>query len=142
VSDWLGSTPVFLVIQLASGEGIGIDLDEPGWAKTYAEHLRVPSIWRLFSKDQQPRLVLNVFKGEQPYYTARHVGIAGSGGTNEIIAYGIGKKRGRHVERLWLLPDGSVCSGDDLEILAIKMLHEMGPRKEPDDSLPPEPDHR
>lgn len=151
--EWQGDTPVFLVIR-ADEATVPIDLDEPGWAKSHEEWMRVPGIWQLLDKSGQVRLQVVVFPGEQPYYTARHVGIAGSGGSNEITAYGIGKKvpaiyefleendargdplppvrhlvkAGDHV-RLWLLPDGSVCGGDtDLDQIGISMVKHLGPR--------------
>jgi hypothetical protein len=127
---WFGENPLFLIIRLASGEGIGIDLDEPGWIAKNAEYLRSPGTWTLNNKKTSFRhLSLVVLTGEQPYYVARHLGMVGSGGGNELIAYGLGKKRlDGHVDRLWLMPDGSVCAGDDAEVLGREMLEEMGPR--------------
>jgi hypothetical protein len=122
--EWQGPTPVYLAIALAAG-GIKIDLDEPRWATTYADYLRVPGLWMLTDKlTNIPLLMMTVAPDEQPYYTARHVGSTGA--PREIVAYGIGKKLvGGKVDRLWLLPNGVVCGGDDVESIAIRMLRMM-----------------
>jgi len=118
---WMGSTPVYLVISLAAG-GVEIDLDESQWATTYSSYLRVNGFWVLVDKlTNMPLLMMAVGHDEQPYYTARHVGSTGASG--EIVAYGIGKKRADgHVDRMWLLPNGLVCTGDDVEAIALRML--------------------
>lgn len=128
---WKGDTPVVLIIESDEGAVVGVDLDEHQWASSYAAWLRVPGLWTLASKDGVPRLRVVVKAGEQPYYTARHVGVAGSGGSNEITAYGIGKKfPDGSVMRLWLMPDGTVCGAEDVDTLGIAEVHRRGPRIE------------
>lgn len=126
---WQGPNPFYLMIVLTD-ENVGIDLDQPDWMATYAQYMRLAGQWVLVNKASgQQTLIVKVDEGDQPYYTARHVGIAGSGGSNEVIAYGIGKKRSDGcVERLWALPGGSVCGGDDVNSLGIIMIKRMGPR--------------
>ena len=92
--------------------------------------MREPGVWALVSKAMgRALLVVRVYPGDQPYYTARHVGIAGSGGTNEVTAYGIGKKQADgQMVRVWILPNGVVCGGDDVDDLGIALVKQMGPR--------------
>lgn len=129
VIEWQGPNPYYLGIG-TDDAGVVIDLDESGWATTYSEWLRRPSLWALMEKaSQQPVLTLVVRDGEQPYYTARHVGMVGSNGSNEVICYGIGKKRvDGVVERLWVMPNGVVCGGDDVDDIAIRFVRALGPR--------------
>lgn len=119
-----GQTPFFLVIELDdkpdSGH-IGVDLDTP-WFTTHAEHLRKPATWWLIHKGtQKPVMAIIVEEGDQPYFTKHHVGNLMSG--REMIAFGMGKKRvdGTMV-RNWILPNGIVCGGDDVDIIAARML--------------------
>jgi len=121
---WQGDFPFYLVIEPDdhSNGNVGIDLDEPGWVATNAEMMRVPGTWWLYLKQsQRPIFCIVVEAGEQPYFTRRHIGnlMAGS----EIVAVGIGKKgRDGTMTRLWLLPNGVVCGGDDVEVIASRML--------------------
>lgn len=126
---WKGPTPFYLIISTID-ENVGIDLDETGWMTTYAPFLRMPGQWVLVHKPTgHQALIVRVEEGDQPYYTARHVGVTGSGGGNEITAYGIGKKCvDGHVERLWVLPNGTVCGGEDVDQLGILMVKRLGPR--------------
>jgi len=79
-------------------------------------------------------LVVQVHPGDQPYYTARHVGVTGSAGGNEITAYGIGKKAADGtMTRLWLLPGFMVCGGDDVDDLGVRMVKALGPRPQDDE---------
>jgi hypothetical protein len=130
---YLGPNPFYLLIAL-EGENVGIDLDESGWTTAYADKLRLPGQWILVHKASgHQSLVVKVDEGDQPYYTARHVGIAGSSGSNEVTAYGIGKKRPDGVtERLWVLPGGTVCGGDDVDALGVLMVKRMGPKPYPE----------
>jgi hypothetical protein len=65
-----------------------------------------------------------VHEGEQPYYTARHIGFATDNGSSEITAYGLGKKLlDDTVMRIWLLPDGTICGGDDLDDIGLALAH-------------------
>jgi hypothetical protein len=125
----MGDTPFYLILQFED-ENVGIDLDEYQWYAKNEQYMRKPGRWLLVHKaSQHPILVMQVRDGEQPYYVARHVGIVGSGGSNEVTAYGIGKKRvDGHTDRLWAMPNGTVCGGDDVESIGIGLLHELGPR--------------
>ena len=129
-AGWQGSNPFYLMIALPDGN-VGIDLDEQGWMTTYADKFRLPGRWVLVHKGTGSQvLVVNVDEGDQPYYTARHVGVAGGGGTNEITVYGIGKKCvDSSVVNLWIMPDGSVCGGDDVDILGVAMVKRIGPKQ-------------
>lgn len=122
-TGWKGDLPVFLIIEPADGVGgnVGIDLDTP-WMTEHAAHLRRPGTWWLVAKmTGRPMLSVVVHEGDQPYYTKRHVGDLMSG--REVEALGIGKKRADGiVERLWILPNGVVCGGDDVDHLAARML--------------------
>ena len=133
---WEGDNPFFLLIAVSpAGDNPGshnvIDLDHSGWIASNSDVIRSPGFWALFRKENVsiPLFVVWVSEGEQPYYSRKHVGVTGSGGGNEIHAYGIGKKcvDGSTV-RLWFMPDGSICGGDDVESLGIRMVHALGPR--------------
>jgi hypothetical protein len=122
--------PYFLLIVHPESDHVRIDVEEPGWMKTYADWMRGRSQWFLVrKKDETIMFGLDVFEGEQPYYASHHVGLMGSGGGNEIIACGIGKKQvdGTMV-RLWILPNGLVCAGDDVDTFGIEMIRAIGPR--------------
>jgi hypothetical protein len=108
-----------------------IDLDERGWTTTHAEWMRGQARWFLVRKtDMYPLLWMNVVDGEQPYYVCRHVGIAtappsvnGTVPTTQVPCYGLGKKRlDGHTDRIWLLPNGAVTLGDDVEIFAMDLV--------------------
>jgi hypothetical protein len=126
---WAGESPVFLSIITNDGVGQVIDVDEYQWMKTYEHLMRVESTWVLAPKSGLGSpLTLVVHLGEQPYYTARTMGAIGSGGSNSIKAYGIGKKRlDGEVHRLWYLPDGSVTLGDDVDDLGMREVYRLGP---------------
>ncbi len=128
--DWQGPNPFYLIISPRDGEGAVIDLDETGWATLHADLMRLPGTWLLVHKEgQRAPLMVIVYEGEQPYYTARHVGVTGSGGGNEITAYGIGKKlTDGHVLRLWTMPNGIVCGGDDVDDIGVRIVKTMGPK--------------
>jgi len=121
---WQGDFPFFLVIEPndQTNGNIGIDIDEPGWIASNQAAMRIPSTWWLNMKaNGQPLFALVVEDGDQPYFTKLHVGnlMAGS----EIVAVGIGKKgRDGEMTRLWILPNGVVCGGDDAEVIASRML--------------------
>jgi hypothetical protein len=106
-----------------------IDLDEPGWQTTHAALLKAAALWMLQPKEetQASVLALIVHDGEEPYYVARHLGSVTGGISGEMVAYGIGKKRlDGHTDRLWVLPYGLVCAGDDVEALALTLLRTGG----------------
>lgn len=124
---WLDGNPFYLMIVADEGEHAKIDLGERGWIAKNAPLMRAPGRWFLVQKhgDNVVAMIL-VNDGEQPYYVARHVGFAsvsGAGPNAETIAYGIGKKRlDGHVDRIWLLANGVVVTGDDVEPIALDML--------------------
>ena len=123
-TGWSGDTPYFLVINTVDPkESLYIDLDEPGWMSERQGLMRAEAEWVLAAKrtndsiDGVPVVAMRVLPGEQPYYTHRHVGIVYPVGV-EVQCYGIGKKRlDGHVDRLWILPNGIVCPGDDVDII-------------------------
>ena len=104
--------------------GHDIDLDEPGWATKNASLMREPATWYLVREaDRSIPLSIVVHPGEQPYYTARV--FASTTNPEQIRAYGIGKKRlDGHVDRLWILPNGQICGGDDVDYFAEQLLKE------------------
>lgn len=92
--------------------------------------MRVEAIWELADKTGRVWLRTVCHEGEQGYYTARHVGVTGSGGSNEVTCYGIGKKLvDGSVVRLWLMPDGTVSGGDDVDSIGVAMVKAGGPRE-------------
>lgn len=142
---WGGDAPFYLVFEPDDGSGnVGIDLDVSGWIEANREIMRAPGTWLLLHKATgRPMLALIVERGEQFYFTIKHVGNLMVG--SEISSYGIGKRvppvyregertyRGKvrkfrelvepeRMVRLWLLPNGIVCGGDDVEIIAARML--------------------
>jgi hypothetical protein len=129
-TSWAGETPFYVIIEAANGARFVIDLDEPGWMSEIDGLMRLPGTWVLMVKrfhdrpDGVPMLAVVVGEGDQPYYTKHTVGIAvgpGAGGT--LAAYGIGKKRlDGTTERMWIMPNGVVCSGDDVDIIGVEML--------------------
>jgi len=145
-AGWQGDFPFYLVIEPRDqGNGnIGIDLDEPGWIERNKEVMRTPATWLLFMKQTgRPIFCLVVEDGDQAYFVRRHIGNLMVG--SEIVAVGIGKRtppvfeerprrrgkvttmipvkvRDEVMVRLWLLPNGIVCGGDDVELVAGRML--------------------
>lgn len=131
----MGDAPYFLLILTKDGHYV-IDVEERGWHARFADLMREPGTWYLCRKvDRAVVFSVMVHEGEQPYYVARHIGIATGVGFNpitgrgspEIIAYGIGKKRrDGHVDRLWIINDGLICAGDDVDQLALEVLKAGG----------------
>jgi hypothetical protein len=123
-SSWEGNNPFFLVIEPddQSEGNIGIDLDVSGWHGIHAEHMRLPGVWWLYSKEfGKPVASVIVREGDQPYYFVRHVGNLMAGG--ETVAHGIGKKcADGSMVRIWLTAQGFVCGGDDVDELLARML--------------------
>lgn len=120
-----GPTPFFLVIELDEkpSEGhVGVDLDT-AWTTIHADKLRLPSTWWLIHKQTgQPVMGVVVQEGDQPYFTKHHVGNLMA--QRELIAYGMGKKcADGTMVRNWILPNGVVCGGDDVDIIASRMLN-------------------
>lgn len=131
MSEWADDNPFFLVISphpIGEEERVVIDLGTP-WLTTHAAYLRRPGLWELVHKETNHTVMaVVIYDGEQPYYSAHHVGITGSG-SNEIVAYGIGKKKANgETVRMWLLPNGALCSNDDVDTLGIMLVRQLGPR--------------
>lgn len=120
--DWYGDNPFFLVIETSDGMRTGIDLDKPGWASEHAELMRKTGKWVLVHKHaNQAVIVVLVDEGDQPYYTARHLGSTAA--THEIIAYGMGKKTpDGQTHRIWFLPGGVVTTAEDVDRVGISMI--------------------
>lgn len=129
--EWAGDNPYFLVVHPKDEEATGIDLDFRGWSTVNADLMRKPGMWYLFRKvDEFPVLRLFVDVGDQPYYTAHTTGklSLSTNGTRTILSFGIGKKlRDGSVQRLWVLPNGTVCGGEDVDDIASQMIMESGP---------------
>lgn len=116
-----GSNPFFLIVMRESDRAsVVIDLDEPGWSTKWEARLREPGRWALVRKmTQKVALSMLVFEGEEPYYLDR------KGGDDRLgaFAFGIGKRRiDGHHDRMWVLPDGSVCGGDDVDVILDRMV--------------------
>jgi hypothetical protein len=124
---WLGPNPYYLMIVLDSGRHAEIDLDQSRWMDFFANYLRDVGKWYLVRKaDRVIVTMMLVYEGEQPYYVARHVGFVSAdenGPKGETINYGIGKKRlDGHVDRIWIMANGCVTLGDDVEPISLDLL--------------------
>lgn len=131
MSDWHGDNPFYLIIRTLDGAGTAIDLDEKGWSTKHHDLMRVAGTWYLVLKSTGfIPIAITVQEGEQPYYTARHVGIAssvpdadGNVPRAQTVAYGLGKKRlDGHVDRLWHFMNGLTVTGDDAEHFGIESI--------------------
>lgn len=130
VPEWTGECPYFLLFVPASREPqldhITIDLDEPSWLSRYGYIFRTEGEMFLIQKlTERVLLSVRLNEGDQGYYVARHVGIASGANPvkNEVVAYGIGKKRADgNQDNLWYLPWGQVCGGNDVEYFALQGL--------------------
>ena len=121
-SAWAGESPFFLVFERGPADNVGIDLDTPGWIEANKALFRTPGIWFLRHK-QSGHLVFAVVldEGDQFFFVKRHTGNLMAG--REVISYGMGKKTADGLPvNLWLLPNGTVCGGDDVDLLASRML--------------------
>jgi hypothetical protein len=131
-AEWQGANPFYLMFVKPLEEGSDVplveivDLDRSGWLADQGSIFRSPGDLYLVRKEgRSVALSVHVLEGEQSYYVARHVGIAGGVGVskNEVTAYGIGKKRvDGNEDNLWLLPWGQICGGRDVEYFAIQGL--------------------
>lgn len=123
---WNGDSPFFLIFEPADGVGgnTGIDLDTGGWIEAHRETFRTPGIWLLVSKQHgHAPMAIMVEAGEQFYYHRHHVGDLMA--SAEVTLQAIGKKRADgSVVRLWLLPNGTVMSGESHEVdpVAARMI--------------------
>ena len=122
--SWAGDTPFYLVYRppVEAAGNTGIDLDESGWVEANKVIMRSAGTWLLVAKRTNTALfTVLTSEGDQFYYAKRHVGDLMRG--REALCYGIGKKQadGRFVN-LWLLPNGTVCGGEDVDELAAGMI--------------------
>lgn len=118
-SDWAGDQPVFLIFEPADGMGgnVGIDLDVAGWIEGNRDTFRRPGIWFLMNKQSgEPLLCLTTGEGDQFFYHRHHTGIIGSAASASVVSHVIGRKHGRKVTRLWLMPNGMVMTGEEAEV--------------------------
>ena len=114
------SVPYYLLITRENSSYIKINVEEPEWMKTHAAWMRGASRWYMVTIDtDEVKLVVDVADGDQPYYAARHLNVVrGPNVGRHVLAYGIGAKRvGGQTDRMWLMPDGTVCVGNDVDIL-------------------------
>lgn len=124
---WIGNSPFWLKCETPSDGNVGIDVDQKGWMDEYYDLVRKPGTWFLMEKRRRrPLFVVLLEAGDELYFAKRHVGDVMT--AQEIVAYGIGKKKpdGR-LERLWLLPNGVACVNDDVDPLGARMLSRYGP---------------
>lgn len=125
--SWNGENPYYLLTvgdETSPVKYQRIDLDEPGWSAKYDEWMRQPGEWHLVRKeDDGVALSVRVFPDEQPYYTSRVFGSTTTG-DRLLRAYGIGKKQADGtMMRLWILDNGQICGGDDVDVFGIDALH-------------------
>jgi hypothetical protein len=121
-SDWVGDSPFWLMCQTPADGNVGIDIDVPGWIEQHKELMRSPGTWFLMDKRRsKPIFSVVMAEGDQFYFSKHHVGNLMA--AREVLCYGIGKKQadGSKVN-LWLLPNGMVCGGGDVDILAGRMI--------------------
>jgi len=127
-TEWQGENPFYLLVVGIEydGQHAKIDLDEYQWASIYAEYMRMPGEWHLCRKDSNAvSLSLMIHIDDQPYYTSRVFGSTTSGG-RLVRAYGIGKKQADDsMVRLWVLENGLVCGGDDVDTFGPKILNTL-----------------
>jgi hypothetical protein len=148
--EWADDNPFFLLLNALDTNPDGtrdylvLDVGVPGWQATRAEWLRRPAEWYLCAKSER-RVVLAqiVYAGEYPYYVQRHIGQAAGPLRREISVYGIGKRvpavyrqvprpnskktksvlvSPERIDRLWVLPHGVVCGGEDVEKMAMAVV--------------------
>lgn len=126
-SEWLGDCPYYLIF-VYEGQVEVVDLDRFHWVEDQGWIFRAVGELHLIRKaGDAVALSVHTSEGEQSYYVARHVGIAGGvqPSHNEVVAFGIGKKRvDRNQDNLWVLPWGQICGGNDVEYFALKGLKE------------------
>jgi hypothetical protein len=130
---WQGKNPYYLMLTLDgvvrdTWEMVVVDLDRGGWLETLKEQLGRPGDWHLVRKEGGVIVFsMRVNEDDQPYYTARHIGMMGLG---ESIAYSIGKKTKRmrkgawhdNEDNLWVLENKQVCGGTDVEHFVRRLL--------------------
>lgn len=122
--SWWDDNPYVLLTWKEGSAILQTDLAEPGWLKTYEEQLATATTWTLSLKaglDAGPSLWMHIDPAqEKGFYVARHIHDGGTG--REVIAYGLGKTRADHTDRLWILPGGIICGSEDVETIAIQLI--------------------
>jgi hypothetical protein len=150
VQQWADDNPYFLVCVAAERhpergyDTATIDLGEQGWHVKHSEWMRRPSEWYLCEKaaPQRAVLALIVNDGDQPYYVKKHVGQMelDTGRSRSLVVHGIGKKvpatpdAYERTDRIWILPHGVICGGEDVERLAIAVVSTMEWQDPPDEA--------
>lgn len=121
-NEWKGDSPFWLMCQTPNDGNVGIDIDEPGWIETHKSLMRTPGTWFLMEKRRsRPLFSVVLEEGDQFYFAKRHVGNVIT--AREITAYGIGKKKADGTPvNLWLMPNGVVCGGNDVDLIGARML--------------------
>jgi hypothetical protein len=116
---WLGDHPYCLLVVPGGDRPVTVDLDQHHWDEVHRQALdRTPATWHLVRKDGIPVFSMVVLPGEEPGYAARHIL-----GDREVVAHGLRKKcHDGCVQSLWILPNGQVCAGSDVEQLAAALL--------------------
>lgn len=158
--EWADDNPYFLLLvalekdENGNHENLILDVGLPGWQKTYADWLDRPAEWYLCEKTGEKKVVIVqfVYAGEKPYYVKKHIGQLkfGTGRYRHIAVYGIGKKiparfsNGQKIaderyERVWVLPHGVTCAGEDVEKIALSVVSTMEWQKDPE---PPQIEER
>lgn len=130
VTEWHGDNPYYLLCVDKHSFGPDgqpyqrIDLDERQWATIHEEWMRRPGEWHLIRKeDDGVAFSMVIHEGEQPYYTSRVFGATGI--ARLARAYGIGKKHNDGtMMRLWILENGQVCGGDDVDVFGRAALED------------------
>lgn len=120
--DFVGDSPFWLAHQPPGGAPVGIDVDTPGWIADNIDRMRSPGTWFLMHRRTgRPMFSVLLREGDQFYFAKRHIGNLMA--AREVLCYGIGKKQadGQKVN-LWLMPNGVVCGGDDVDVLAARMI--------------------
>ena len=127
-AEWSDDNPFFLLLFLSEGR-IVVDLGEKGWIARLGERMREPGTWHLCRKPEEGSddisvaFSMAVLPGEQPFYVARHIGKASGADVNEVVCYGMGKKRlDGHTDRAWVMPNNQIVIGDDAELFARGMI--------------------
>lgn len=123
--QYAGDSKFFLVFTpaIAGPEGnVGIDVDVSGWIEEHKALFRTPGTWFLVDKDSGAVIFCVLLgEGDQFFYTKRHTGNLMGG--RENISVGMGKKQADGTEvKLWLMPNGMVCGGEDVDEVAVRLL--------------------
>ena len=120
---WVGTRPFWLLcVPADSDERVTIDVDKPGWVAEHKSLMRSPGTWLLMDKRMnRPIFSVLLHEGDQFYYTKRHIGNLMA--AKEVLCYGIGKKSADGTPvNLWLMPNGVICGGNDVDVLGARLM--------------------